>query len=449
MTLPESGDAARIVRESNYVGWRRQTGWDPILVTRAKGSTFWDSAGRAYLDFASQLVATNLGHGNAALVRAMSAQARQVAYVAPSFATEARARLTESLTRVLPPGLSRFFYSTSGTEANEAAFRMARAATGRSGLIAIEPSYHGGTSGALSASGDLRRKAVGASSEVPGTHFAPACYCYRCPLGLAYPSCGVACADEVERILDQADDVAAMVVEPVIGTNGVIVPVPEYWPKVRAITRRREVLLIADEVMTGWGRTGSWFASTHFGLAPDILTTAKGITGGYIPLGLTATSEDLHRRLSDAILPVGHTYEGHPVALATAVAAISEYERLHLVDRSRREGEYLLRRLRELARSHPSVGDVRGLGLFAAVELVRDQERKTPFNSEADKIEGRPLVVDEVLRTLAAEGVYAFGWVNHIVLAPPLIVTRKEIDRGLEAMDVALKVSDAKLDRAA
>jgi taurine---2-oxoglutarate transaminase len=199
--------------------------------------------------------------------------------------------------------------------------------------------------------------------------------------------------------------------------------------------------------MTGWGRTGAWFASTHFGLQPDILTTAKGITGGYVPLGLTATSDELYRRLAGTMLPMGHTYEGHPVALATAVAAISEYERLHLIDRSRRIGAYLLQRLRELERSHPSVGNVRGLGLFAAVELVRGRERRTPFNSEADKLSGTPLVVDEVARALAGEGVYAFGWVNHLVLAPPLIVTRPELDRGLDALDVALKVSDAKVDR--
>lgn len=440
---PES--VARVVRETNYVTWRRQGGWDPIVVDRAEGSTFWDASGRAYLDFASQLVATNLGHGNRAVVEAIVDQARRLPYAAPGFATESRGRLSEALGTVLPEGLRRYFFSTSGTEANEAALKIARVVTGRRKVISRPRSYHGATAASISVTGDPRRTPVERVQTVPGTVFAPDCYCYRCPLDLTYPSCHVACADVVDEQIRTEGDVAAMIVEPIVGTNGVIVPVPEYLPRIREITRRHSVLLIADEVMTGWGRSGAWFAVDHWGVRPDLLTTAKGITGAYVPLGLTATTADLHDAFRDVYFPHGHTYEAHPMTLSPAVAAIGEYRRLGLIERSRVEGKYLLARLREIGERHPSVGDVRGLGLFAAVELVRDRRTKAPFNTAEEKLAGRPLVVDEVARAMMHDGVYAFGWVSHLIVAPPLIVTREELDRGLSVLDRALALADARV----
>ena len=284
-------------------------------------------------------MATNLGHGNAAVEQAIVEQASALPYAAPASRPRCGPGSSEALLRVLPRGLDRFFFSTSGTEANEAALRIARVLTGRPKVLANTISYHGSTDGALSVSGDLRRGAAGPSSEVGGTVFVPNCYCYRCPFGLTYPDCHVACADEVERAIEENAGVAAMILEPVVGTNGVIVPVPEYLPKLREITRRHGVLLIADEVMTGWGRTGAWFAVERFGIEPDILTTAKGITGAYAPLALTATTRSLYDHFADHYLPVGHTYEAHPLCLAPAVAAIGEYERLGLIEKSRRDGE--------------------------------------------------------------------------------------------------------------
>ena len=435
-------EARRSVRASNFVTWRKQGGWDPLLITRAEGSTFWDSDGNAYLDLASQLVATNLGHGNRAVMEAIARQALELPYVAPSFATEPRAALSEALDGVLPPGLRRYFFSTSGTEANEAALKIARVATGRSKVIARRRSYHGATAASISVSGDPRRVPTERVQRVPGTVFAPDCYCYRCPLKLTYPDCGVACVEAIDETIRHEGDVAAVIVEPIVGTNGVLVPVPEYLPRLREITRRHQVLLIADEVMTGWGRTGRWFGVDHYGVSPDILTTAKGITGAYVPLGLTATTPELHEAFRDVYFPHGHTYEAHPLTLAPAVAAIAEYRRLDLIDRSRREGEYLLRRLREIAEHHPSVGEVRGLGLFAAVELVRDRASRRPMNTPEEKLAGAPLVVDAVARAMLKEGVYAFGWVSHLMVAPPLIIEREELDRGLEVLDRALGVAD-------
>ena len=432
----------KVVRETNYVTWRRQAGWDPLVITRAAGSKFWDSSGKEYLDFSSQLIATNLGHGNAAVAEAIANQARTLAYAAPSFATEARAALSSALLEVLPEGLSRFFFSTSGTEANEAALKIARVATGRTKILSRYRSYHGGTAASMSVTGEFRRRASERVQRVPGTVFAPDCYCYRCPFGLTYPDCGIACAEYVDYQLAREGDVAAMIVEPVVGTNGVIVPVPEYLPRVREITKKHDVLLIADEVMSGWGRVGEWFAVDHWKVRPDILTTAKGITGAQIPLGLTATTQGIHDAFRDAYFPHGHTYEAHPLTLAPGVAAIAEYRRLGLLAKSREDGEYLLACLRDIQSRHPSVGEVRGLGLFAAVELVKNRKTREPFNTEDDKMAGRPLVVDQVTGAMMKEGVFCIGWVSHLVVAPPLIVTREELDHGLEVLDRALALAD-------
>jgi taurine---2-oxoglutarate transaminase len=445
-TPPVDGEAIRkVVRETNYVTWRRQEGWNPLVVTAAKDSTFWDDQGHSYLDLSSQLMATNLGHGNPAVVAAIQAQAAQLAYAAPGFATEARAQLSRALLGVLPSGLSRFFFSTSGTEANEAALKIARVATGRTKVISRYRSYHGSTAASISVTGDPRRRPIEHVQKVPGTVFAPDCFCYRCPFGLTYPDCGVACAQYVDYQIEREGDVAAMIVEPVVGTNGVIVPVPEYLPMIRQITKKHDVVLIADEVMSGWGRVGEWFAVNHWDVVPDILTTAKGITGALIPLGLTATTPRLHDAFTETYFPHGHTYEAHPLTLAPAVAAIGEYRRLDLLQKSRTDGEYLLRRLLEIQERHPSVGEVRGLGLFAAVELVKDRTTRTPFNTDEDKLAGRPLIAEKVAAAMMQEGVYCVAWISHLVIAPPLIITREELDHGLDVLDRALGVADAAL----
>ena len=436
----------RVVQETNYVTWRRQGGWNPLIVTRAEGSRFWDSDGREYLDFSSQLVATNLGHANPRVSEAIAEQARTLPYVAPGMSTPVRARLSGRLREILPPGLDRFFFSTSGTEANEAALKIVRAVTGRSKVLSRYRSYHGATAASISVTGEFRRRVIERYQKVPGSVFAPDCYCYRCPFGLTYPSCGIACAEAVDEQIRKEGDIAAMIVEPVVGTNGVIVPVAEYLPRIRAITKQHEVLLIADEVMSAWGRVGEWFAVQHWDVVPDVLTTAKGITGAAVPLGLTATSRTIHEAFHDRYFPHGHTYEAHPLTLAPAVAAIEEYRRLDLIAKSRRDGEYLLKRLQEIASRHPSVGEVRGLGLFAGVELVRNRRTKAPFNTDEDKMAGRPLVVDAVTHAMMREGVYCIGWVSHLIIAPPLIITREELDRGLAVLDRALAVADAQVE---
>ena len=425
-----------------YGTWRFQKNWKPLHIVDAEGCFFTDVTGKKYLDFSSQLMCVSLGHKNAAVIRAIEEQARKLAYVAPGFATDVRAELSRMLLDVLPHGLEKFFFTTSGTEANEAAFKIARMVTGKTKIIARYISYHGSTMGSVAATGDPRRWAMEPSGKIPGVIFAPEVHCYRCPLHHHYPECDVACVDYIEHMIRNESDVAAVLVEPVVGTNGVLVPPKEYMPRLRRICDSNGVLLIADEVMSGWGRTGRWFAMDHWGVVPDILTTAKGITTAYIPLGLCATTKEIADFFEDHYFSHGHTYEAHPLTLAPAIAAINEYKRLNLIERANEMGAYMGSKLRDLQARHPSVGDVRGLGLFWAVDLVKNRTSKEPFNTYTDKISGASLLVDKVSAEMMKNGVYVQGWVSHFVIAPPLIITEEEIDRGVAALDAALTIAD-------
>jgi taurine--2-oxoglutarate transaminase len=430
-----------------YGTWRRQKGFNPLHIVDAEGCYFTDSSGKRYLDLSSQLMCSNLGHKNRAVIEAIKQQAEELAFVAPGYTTKARAELCSELLTVLPKGLDKLFFTTSGTEANEAAIKIARLYTGKHKIISRYASYHGSTAGSVSLTGDFRRWLAEPFDTVPGTAFAPDVNCYRCPLKKTYPECGIACADYVEYMIEREGNVAAVIVEPIVGTNGVLVPPKEYLVKLRALTRRHGVLLIADEVMTGWGRTGDWFAVNQGGgdnaIIPDILCTAKGITGAYVPLGLTATTTEVAQFFEDHYFAHGHTYEAHPLTLAPATAAIREYKRLGLIERSQKLGELLGQRLAAIKEKHPSVGDVRGRGLFYAVELVKDRALKKPFNTQEEKLAGKPLVVDQVTAKMMALGVSVLGWVSHLVIAPPLIVTEAELDEGLRALDAGLSVADA------
>ncbi len=274
--------------------------------------------------------------------------------------------------------------------------------------------------------------------------FGPEANCYKCPLHHTYPDCNVACVDYLEHMIVNENDVAAVVVEPVVGTNGVLIPPAEYFPRLRKICDAHGVLLMADEVMTGWGRTGEWFAMNHWNVQPDILVTAKGITSAYLPLGLCATTEKIAAYFDDHYFGHGHTYEAHPMTLAPAVATIHEMQRLNLVERARDMGSYLGAKLQALRAKHPSIGDVRGLGLFWAVDLVRNRGTREPFNTMADKVSGAPLLVDKVAADMMGRGVFVQAWISHLVIAPPLIIEKHEIDEGVAALDAALQIADEK-----
>ena len=431
-----------LTRQYNYGTWRFQRNWNPMHIADAEGCYLIDGAGKRYLDFSSQLMCSNLGHKNAAVIQAIADQAKKLAYIMPSYATDTRVELSRLLLDVLPQGLTKFFFTTSGTEANEAAFKIARMYTGKSKIIARYRSYHGSTIGSIAATGDPRRWAMEPGGKGPGVIFAPEVNCYKCPIRHTYPGCNIACADYIEHMIRNESDVAAVLVEPIVGTNGVLVPPDEYMPKLRRICDENGVLLIADEVMTGWGRTGEWFAMNHWSVIPDILVTAKGITSAYVPLGLCATSEKIAEFFQDHFFSHGHTYEAHPITLAPAVACIHEMQRLNLVQRARDLAPYVEAKLNDLKSRHRSIGDVRGKGLFWAVDLVKDRTTKEPFNTYADKVSGKALLGDQIAAKMLADGVTIQAWVSHFVIAPPLIVTKEEIDRGIATLDKHLTLAD-------
>jgi taurine--2-oxoglutarate transaminase len=384
----------------------------------------------------------NLGHKNSAVINAIETQARRLAYIAPGYATDVRAELSQLLLEVLPKGLEKFFFSTSGTEANEAAFKIARLFTGKTKILARYRSYHGSTMGSIAATGEMRRWPTEPRAKGQGVIFGPEVNCYKCPIRHHYPECDIACADYLEHMIESESDVAAVLVEPVVGTNGVLVPPPEYLPRLRRICDRHNVLLIADEVMSGWGRTGKWFAVDHWDVQPDILVTAKGITSAYVPLGLCATTKRIADYFEDHFFAHGHTYEAHPLTLAPAIATIYEMRRLNLVERSCELGSYLGDRLLALKEKHPSVGDVRGLGLFWAVELVKNRATRKPLNTQEEKMAGQSLVVDKIAAEMMKAGVAVSPWISHFVIAPPLIIERPEIDFGVSVVDQALALAD-------
>jgi taurine---2-oxoglutarate transaminase len=438
-------DVTALTAKHTYGTWRWQKGWKPLHVTKAEGVYFWDKAGKRYLDLSAQLMCSNLGHQNQAVVEAICKQARDLAFISPGFTCDVRADLAVKLIEVMPPGLDKFFFATSGTEANETAIKMARAFTGRHKILARYTSYHGSTAGSIAATGDWRRWFAEPTGTIPWVLHGPEANCYRCPLGRDYPGCATACVDYLAYMMDQEHDVAAVIIEPVVGTNGVLVPPNEYLPKLAEICKKRGVLLIADEVMSGWGRTGEWFAVNNWGVVPDILCTAKGVTNAMAPLGVVATSRAVSDFFDDHLFAHGHTYEAHPLTLAPAIAAIDEYKRLGLLDRAKVQGEKMGGKLRALMAKHPSIGDVRGLGLFWAVELVRDRQTKEPFNTAEDKVARKPLVIDEVTAALMKAGVFCMGWLSHLVIAPPLIIDDEQIDEAVAALDAALSIADSRI----
>jgi len=441
-----SQEIVELTAKYTYGTWRKQKGWKPLHIVDAEGCYFTDGSGKRYLDFSSQLMCSTLGHKNQAVIKSIGEQAQKLAYVAPGFATDVRVELSKLLLEVLPEGLEKFFFTTSGTEANEAAFKIARMYTGKTKIISRYRSYHGSTMGAIAATGDPRRWAMEPAGKIPGVIFAPEVNCYKCPLLHIYPECGIACVEYINHMIENEVDVAAIIIEPIVGTNGVLIPPDEYLPRLREICDKHNVLMIADEVMTGWGRTGAWFAVDHWNVKPDILVTAKGITAAYVPLGLCATTMKIASFFDENFFSHGHTYEAHPITLAPAIAAIGEIRRMKLVERAKELEGYLNEKLNALKPKHPSIGEVRGKGLFWCVDLVKNQKTREPFNTKSDKVNGVQSLVEKVAAEMMKNGVFLQAWISHFVIAPPLIISKEEINIGIDALDDALAIADKEMN---
>src|SRR5262245_15841519 len=419
--------------------WAVQEREDPVLeFDRAEGVYFFDRQGRRYLDFVSQVFHCTLGHGNRRVVEAIVRQAERACVVSPQMLTAERAALAAELARRTPGDLNRCFFVNSGSEANDQAFILARLLTGRPKIFAKYRSYHGTTYGTLGVAGDPRRAAI--EPGPPGTvrFFDP--YCYRCDFGLKYPDCRIHCLDALERQLqlENPATVAAVVVEPVTGAAGGF-PLPDgYLPRLRQLCDRYGILLIADEVITGFGRTGAWFGVDHEGVTPDLMVLAKGVTAGYAPLGAVVVRERLAQALEKRMLPLGSTFGAHPLACAAALGALEEYEERGLIAHARRMGDLLFERLRDLAVRHERVGDVRGKGLLACLELVRDKKTHAPLvppNTDSPT----PL---RIRRRAWEEGLHLMARGSLILLAPPLIVQPEHVEEAVAKLDRVLALVD-------
>ncbi len=423
LTAQETVDLSK---EYTFFSWSVQGAVDPIPVTKAQGVYFWDANGKRYLDFASQLVNANIGHQNSTVVAAIQRQAEQLTFVAPGMTTEVRALLGQKLAEITPGDLKKTFFTLGGAEANENAIKIARFYTGRNKILARYRSYHGATYGAVALTGDYRRLPV--EPAMPGVVHILDPYCYRCPFGWTRETCHRECITHVEEIIQHEgpDQIAAIILEGVTGTNGLIIPPDDYWPRIREICDRYGILLISDEVMSGWGRTGTWFAVDHWDVVPDIITTAKGITSGYVPLGAVIVRQKIADFFDDKYLYAGLTYSGHALACAAALATIGAYEDQHVFENARAVGAHLGRRLEELKVKHSVIGDARYIGLFAALEFVRDRETKEPLDLAPLK------------QFLLDRGVYVFNFKNILFIVPPLIITREELETGLEVLDAGL-----------
>ena len=431
-------------RDRRLYPWAVQGAIQPVTVTEASGSYFTDEGGARWLDLSGQLAYMNIGHTHPKVVEAIQKQAAKLPVIGPNFANPPATRLAEMLAEVTPRGLDHVFFTLGGSEANEYAIRMARAATGRLKIVSRYQSYHGSTLGSISATGENRR--VFSEPGAPGFVKALDPYRYRCPLCRDRDACSLACADAIEATIvgEGPETVAAVLMEPITGLSGLVVPPDGYLRQVREICDRYGVLLIFDEVITGFCRTGRWFASEHWGVVPDIMTVAKGITSGYVPLGATIVNGRVARHFEDHYLGAGLTYAAHPLACAAGCAVMEVYIEENLAERAARLGDRMLGRLRAMAEKHPSVGEVRGLGMLAGIELVRDRKTREPLSPQRTEDPVTP-AMGAVRRALNERHVSALSRWNLLVLAPPLTIGEDELDLGLEAIDAALDTADAEV----
>jgi taurine---2-oxoglutarate transaminase len=425
--------------------WSVQDALNPIPVAGGEGRYFWDYDGKRYLDFASQLVNVSIGHQHPKLVAAIKEQAEKLCTIGPPMATEPRSTLARLLAEVTPGDLELSFFTNGGAEANENAVKLARWYTGRHKIIARYRSYHGATGGAITLTGDPRRWP--AEPGLPGVVRMLDPYTYRCPAGHPDPCPVCTGAPHLEEILqyEGAHTVAAVILETIVGTNGIIVPPDGYLQSIREVCDRHGIVLITDEVMAGFGRTGKWFGVDNWDVVPDILTVAKGINSGYVPLGAMIVRRPIAEWVRDKYFAGGLTYSGHPLACASAVASIEAFKEEGIVENAAEMGGVFADRLRGLQETHPSIGDVRGLGCFWGLELVKSRETKeplVPFNATGEAF--APMA--RVAKAALDRGLYLMTHWNVIMICPPLTITRDELDEGIAILDEALSVADEFVD---
>ncbi|HUC33423.1 MAG TPA: aspartate aminotransferase family protein [Ilumatobacteraceae bacterium] len=437
-------DAFANDRAHVFHSWSAQGALNPVVVTRAEGSYFWTADGTRYLDFSSQLVNVNIGHQHPKLVKAIQEQAERLCTIAPFHANDARSEAARLICEVAGGDLDMVFFTNGGAEATENAVRMARLHTGRHKVLNHYRSYHGGTNGAITLTGDPRRWP--SEPGMPGVVKFWGPYAYRS----AFHSSSE--AEECERALAHLDDVlmvegaqnvAAIIIETVIGTNGILVPPDGYLAGIRERCDRHGIVMICDEVMSGFGRCGEWFAFQKWGVQPDLVCFAKGVNSGYLPLGGVVLTRAIADTFKDRVYPGGLTYSGHPLACASAVASINIFKEEGIIEHARSLGaEVIGPGLEKLQANHPSVGEVRGLGVFWAIELVKNRETReplVPYNAAGPA--AAPMA--ELAAACKARGVWPFTHFNRVHVVPPCTTTAAEVEEGLAVLDEVLSLADA------
>jgi len=429
-------------RDYTMFSWSVQATSNPIHMKRGEGVWFWDGDDNRWLDFSSQLINLNVGHQHPKVLEAIKKQVDELCFAGPGFATEPRGALGKKLAEVT--GLAKTFFTLGGAEANENAMKIARLVTGRDKIITRYRSYHGATMGSMTASGDPRRWPV--EPGIPGIVRAFDPYCYRCPFGQKVETCARECVSHIEEIIQMEgpSNIAAVMVEGITGSNGLLVPPDDYYPRLRALCDKYGILLIDDEVMCGFGRTGKWLATQHYGVKPDIVSCAKGLTSGYLPLGAVIVSDAIADYFENHMLWGGLTYSGHPVCCAAAVANLSVYEEEHIFANVERQGRYVASRLEAMKRKYACVGDVRYKGLFSVLELVKDKSSReplSPFNGSSPEMA-------KLAAHLKSKHLYAFSRFNMLWVCPPLIISENELSHGLDIIEEALLLVDQDLGKA-
>jgi taurine--2-oxoglutarate transaminase len=433
-------------REYVIHSWSVQSKLNPLVVNRAEGVYFWGTAypsgtERRYIDMASQLVNSNIGHQHPKVVQAIKDQADKLCFAAPSFANDARSELAKLLSEITPGDLKCSFFTNAGADANENAIKIARMFTKKSKIITRYRSYHGATYGAIALTGDPRRPPV--EPTMPGVVRILDPYCYRCPFGQKEGSCKLECAKHIEEVIlyENPDTIAALLFESITGSNGVFIPPKEYFKEVRRICDKYGILFIADEVMAGFGRSGEWFAVNNFDVVPDIMTVAKGINSGYVPLGAVIMSEKIADGIKDDFLYCGLTYSGHPLGCAAAVATIKAYQDEKIIENAKKMGVVLSGFLADMKKKHAAVGDVRNAGLFGVIELVKDRETREPIVPW----NGTGPVMTELNKYLLDKGVFLYSRWNYLFIVPPLIINEKEMAEAFAVIDKAIDIADRSL----
>jgi len=439
-------EAAQILENNlrhSLFSWSKQSGLNPLNIERTQGVYLYDQDGKRYLDFSSQMMNVNIGHNDPRVRDAVMKQMEKVNFVFPGAATKARGDLSKKLAEIAPGTLNKTFYTLGGAEAIDNAIKLARAYTGRHKIITTYRSYHGATYGAISASGDPRKHAVD-NQSIPNIVHVDNPYFYRCPwYSNTLEECAERAANHVEQVIkyENPDNVAAILLEGESGSSGCIKYPPGYMKKIREIADKYGILLIDDEVMSGFGRTGKWFAIENHDVIPDIICMAKGLTSGYLPLGGMMVTDEIADHYNEKPLPLGLTYSAHAVSCAAALAVINIYETDNLFENALKMGAYIEQRVEEMKGKHPSIGDFRNTGLLGCIELVKNRNSKepiTPWNAKPHEME----TTNKMMAKIRELGMFTFVRWNFLFICPPLNITKEQVDEGLEIMSQVISIAD-------